>query len=268
MPRMPVQELDNLDDPRLAPFRELPERELARGSDLFIAEGEMLVRRLLGSSLETVSVVCARKRLSKIESAVPDDVPFYMVPDELIHEIVGFHFHSGLIACGRRPAPPSLESLARDACTLAVCPKIINVANVGSMLRVCAALGATGLILGEESCDPFMRQAVRVSMGAAFTMPILKSENLHTDLRRLRDEFDVELVGAVADASADPLPAARRRARTALLFGPEDRGLDRQTLELCTSCVTIPMGQNVDSLNVAVAAAVVIYHYRCVAVAE
>jgi len=258
---MAVIHIEQLDDPRLAAYRTLPERALAREGDLFIAEGETLVRRLLKSDLRTVSVLAADKRRQRVESFVPDGVPLYIAPDDMIERIVGFKFHAGVVACGRRPAPVALESLAGDRCTFVVCPKIINVANVGSMMRIAAAFDATALVLGGQSCDPFRRIALRASMGAAFTLPIVRSEHLAADLRMLRDRHDVQLIAAVTDRDAQPLPAAPRRARMAVLFGPEDHGLDDEMLSLCDRRVTIPMGAGTDSLNIASAASIVLYHF-------
>jgi tRNA G18 (ribose-2'-O)-methylase SpoU len=258
---MAVIAIDQPDDPCLIAYRALPERALAREGDWFIAEGFTLVQRLLASELGTVSVLAARKRAERIKPFVPDDVPLYVAPDQMIERIVGFKFHSGVIACGRRPAPPTLASLIGEQCTFVVCPKIINIANAGAMMRIAAAFGATALLLGEASCDPFRRIALRASMGAAFTLPIVRSDNLAADLRRLRDEHDVELIAAVTDDDAQPLPDADRSKRIALLFGPEDHGLDGDMRSLCDRRVTIAMSGATDSLNIVSAASIMLYHF-------
>jgi tRNA G18 (ribose-2'-O)-methylase SpoU len=258
---MAVIPIDQPDDPRLAAYRALPERALARDGDLLIAEGETLVRRLLKSDLSTVSVLAANKRRQRIEPLVPDDVPLYVVPDAMVEKIVGFKFHAGVVAAGHRPVPVALEPLVSDPCTFVVCPKIINVANVGAMMRIAAAFDTTALVLGERSCDPFRRIALRASMGAAFTLPIVRSACIADDLRMLRDQYDVELVAAVTDADVEPLPSAPRRGRMALLFGPEDHGLDGDTLSLCDRRVTIPINYATDSLNIVSAASIALYHF-------
>src|SRR6185295_1804942 len=103
-----VIHIDSLDDPRLDPYRALKERELARGGGRFIAEGEPLVRRLIDSALRTESVLLAQRRAEEITPIVPMDVPVYVLPDDLVQHVLGFKFHSGVMAVGIRPAPRTL----------------------------------------------------------------------------------------------------------------------------------------------------------------
>ena len=262
---MPIVTVESLDDPRVAPYRALKERELAREPGRrFIAEGEHVVRRLLASPYETESVLLAARRAEEIAPLVPADVPVYVVPDALIHQVIGFKFHSGVLACGKRGSPrriddPDLRN--RQRLTLVICPEIANAENMGALIRVTAAFGADALVLGERSCDPFWRQSIRVSMGAVFTLPIVRSENIMRDLAHLRSEWGIELVATVLDERAEPLAAARRRCKLGLLFGNEAQGLDQALVDACDRRVTIPMKLGTDSLNVAVAAGVILYHF-------
>jgi tRNA G18 (ribose-2'-O)-methylase SpoU len=182
----------------------------------------------------------------------------------MIHQVVGYKFHQGVIACGRRKAAPSLDEVAlawpADA-TLVICPELNNTENLGLLIRIAAGFGASAMILGPRSCDPFFRQSVRVSMGAVFSLPIVRCEDLDRDLSRLRSAWDVELIATVLDASADPLSEAARKGRIALLFGNEAQGLDPRIVELCDRGVTIEMKLGTDSLNVAVAAGIFLYHF-------
>jgi tRNA G18 (ribose-2'-O)-methylase SpoU len=145
--------------------------------------------------------------------------------------------------------------------TLVICPEIEKTDNLGSMIRVAAAFGADAMILGERSCDPFFRQSVRVSMGTVFFLPIVRSDDLARDLRRLREEFGVERIAGVLGDDAESLEGVRRAQRLGLLFGNEAQGLAREWLDLCDRRVTIPMKHGTDSLNVAVAAGVFLYHF-------
>jgi tRNA G18 (ribose-2'-O)-methylase SpoU len=259
-----IIEISSLKDPRLAPYRELKDRELAREGDRFIAEGELVVRRLLASSFPTESVLLAQRRAEEIAPLVPDHVGVFVVPDELVQRVIGFKFHSGVIACGRRKIDRTLDAIMPAdpsmPLTLVILPETANAENLGSMMRIAAAFGADALLLGERSCDPFWRQAVRVSMGTCFSLPIVRSSDLLHDLRRLRDEWKVELIAAVLDESAEPLPRARRGARLGILFGNEAQGLDERYVAACDGRVTIPMRRGTDSLNVAVAAGIFLYH--------
>src|SRR4051794_34596025 len=106
--------IDSLDDPRLSPYRALKERELAREGGRFIAESEQIVRRLIDSNLQIESVLVARRRAQEIVPIVPEHVPVYVVPDEMVEQIIGFQFHSGVIAVGIRPPRRSLEDVLKS----------------------------------------------------------------------------------------------------------------------------------------------------------
>ncbi|HMB95190.1 MAG TPA: RNA methyltransferase, partial [Tepidisphaeraceae bacterium] len=121
--------------------------------------------------------------------------------------------------------------------------------------------GVDAMLLGERSCDPFYRQSIRVSMGTVFSLNLLQSQDLLSDLRRLKKEWDVELIATVLDHSAAPIAKASRTQRIGLLFGNEAQGLSPQILAECDQRVTIPMQLGTDSLNVAIAAAVALYHF-------
>jgi tRNA G18 (ribose-2'-O)-methylase SpoU len=255
--------ISSLDDPRLAAYRNLKDRDVAREHGLFIAEGEHLVRRLLASDFQTHSVLVMERRAERIAQQASPEAPVYVVPDGAMKAIVGFKFHQGVLACGVRRPCPSLESVAGrpGRLTLVICPNVNNTENLGAVLRVCAGFGADGVVLGESSCDPFARQAVRVSMGAVFTLPIARSENLLRDLARLRNEWGVELAAAVLHGPAEPLESARRSERFGLLFGGEAQGLPPEAVAACARRITLPMRLGTDSFNVAVAAGIFLYHF-------
>jgi tRNA G18 (ribose-2'-O)-methylase SpoU len=116
------------------------------------------------------------------------------------------------------------------------------------------------MLLGERCHDPFWRQSVRVSMGTLFKLPLGKSEHILLDLQRLK-EMGYDLVATVLDPDAEPLDHAPRGNRLGILFGNEAQGLDPDSIAACTRRVTIPMRQGIDSLNVAVAAGIFLYHF-------
>lgn len=260
MPLIPIQ---SLDDPRVWAYRDLKERDLARQGGRFIAESEQLVRRLLASDVATESVLCAERRIGEVAPLVPEQVPVYVAPASVVNQIVGFKFHSGVMAVGVRPASPTIDEVMRgkDRATLVVCPEIEKTDNLGALIRIAAGFGATAMVLGERCCDPFFRQSVRVSMGSVFRLPIVRCTDLMKDLARLRDEFAVELAATVLDEQVEPLDHCGRAARLAILLGNEAQGLPEEMVEMCQRKVTIPMELGTDSLNVAVAAGIVLYHF-------
>ncbi|MDD4891084.1 MAG: RNA methyltransferase [Phycisphaerae bacterium] len=256
---IPIQ---SLDDPRIAHYRNLKDRDLADDGDRFIAEGELVVRRLLADPLAAESVLLAEHQVAEIGPLVPVGVPVYVAPAEVVSRVVGFKFHSGVIAVGRRPAPPSLDDVTLpERATVVILPEVANTENLGSLLRISAAFGVDAVVLGERCCDPYYRQSVRVSMGAVFNLRLVRSRDLSADLARLRQEFGVELIAAVLDESAEPLAGATRPQRIALLFGNEAQGLPPAIAAACDRRVTIPMKLGTDSLNVAVAAGIFLYHF-------
>jgi tRNA G18 (ribose-2'-O)-methylase SpoU len=260
---MAIARINDLNDPRLADYRELKERELARRTDRFIAESEHVVRRLLTSDFPVESVLLAERRVDEMAPLVPENVSVLVVPNDLIHQVVGYKFHSGVLACGQRKPSPTLEDVLpkNGRVTLVILPEIANTENLGSMIRIAAAFGVDAMILGERSCDPFFRQSIRVSMGTVFRLPIIQSQDLMHDLARLRDAWKVELIATVLDDDAEPLSNVRRQERVALLFGNEAQGLSQQVIRACDRRVTITMKSGTDSLNVAVSAGIFLHHF-------
>jgi len=259
-----IKTVDDLDDPRLWPYRELKDRALDRSGGFFIAEGENVVRRLLASDFEVESVFLSERRADAMADAVPQGVPVYVAPQAVMEQVLGFKFHSGVIACGRRKAKLTIDDVVpreRERLTLAVCPDISNVENIGSIVRLSAGFGVDALVLGEKCHDPFWRQSVRVSMGTIFSLPLVHTDDLLRDLARLRAEWGVELAATVLHPDAEPLSRASRPARFGLLFGGEAQGLEPAYVAACDRRVTIPMKLGTDSLNVAVAAGIFLYHF-------
>jgi tRNA G18 (ribose-2'-O)-methylase SpoU len=258
-----IEEINSIDDPRIAPYRMLKDRELAREGDRFVAEGEYIVRRLLASDYPCESVLVIERLATEIAPIVPPNVPLYVTTPAVLRQIIGFKFHSGVMGIGKRKHAISLdqfETLKRDRATLVVCPELISAQNIGSLVRVCAALGVDGMLLGEKCCDPFWRQSIRISMGTVFYLPIIRSANLTGDLDLLSSR-GFELIASVLDEKAEALDHARRADRIAILFGNESAGLDPAMIARCDRRVTIPMRQGIDSLNVTIAAGIFLYYF-------
>jgi tRNA G18 (ribose-2'-O)-methylase SpoU len=262
---MPIEDIHDLDDPRLAPYRSLKQTNLTRWSGLFIAEGEKVVRRLLTSRYVTQSIL-----LSDRKSQLADDPEFagqqvFILPQPLAEELVGYGFHAGVLACGERPPAPSLAvklnaATSSEPKVAVVCPHITDPDNLGTIIRLCAGFGANPLILGPGSADPFSRRTLRVSMGYALHLAIIESEQLHDDLRLLKSKGFM-LAATVLSVRAEPLHTFDRRDRIALLFGNEAEGLADEWVSACDVQLTIPMSGGTDSLNVALAAGIFLHHF-------
>ncbi|HET6323758.1 MAG TPA: RNA methyltransferase [Planctomycetaceae bacterium] len=262
---MPVEILTNLDDPRLEPYRNLKATNRTRWSNQFIAEGSLVVERLLASRFQVESVLLSQRLVRQLPARVPEACPIYLLEHELAEQLVGYAFHTGVLACGLREPNPQIEDLVpRDDSfgLVAVCPHVSDPENVGAMIRLCTGFGLRGLIVGRGCADPFSRRVLRVSMGTALTLPIVESTDLRRDLLRLRDDHGFELCASVLDPRAEALETFVPGPRTGILFGNEKHGLDPRWIELCDRKLTIPMALGADSLNVAVAAGIFFHHLR------
>lgn len=262
MPRIPI---DSLDDPRVRPYRDLKASNLMRHGELFVAEGTKLVARLLDSRYATDSVLLNQKREEEWLPRIPSQIPVYIVSEALGSQVVGFNFHVGVVACGRRKPSPTIDDiLPKDAkrLTLVICPNCDNPENLGAIIRISCGFGVDAILLGGQGCcDPFSRRVLRVSMGTAFRMNVIESRDLAADLQRLRDEWQVEFAATVLDSTATPLHEAHRSARFGLLFGNEHAGLTPEWIAHCQQRLTIPMDGDTDSLNVAIAAGIFLHQF-------
>lgn len=263
---MPELRITSIDDPRIASYRELKDRRLAEARGRFIAEGRHIVQRLLVSGYPVESVLVARRRKDAIAAHVGADIPLYVVEDAMIHDVVGFRFHAGIVACGRRRPWPSLADLLgsrreSQPLSIVICPEIHNAENLGALVRISAAFGADALLLGPRCCDPFWRRAVRVSMGTVFHLPMRRCDDLGHDLAALQRDWGVALWAAVAHGPARALAQTCRPHRMGLLLGSESQGLEPAHVAMADQRVTIPMHLGTDSLNVAVAAGILLYHF-------
>src|SRR5689334_11136219 len=122
---MPRFSISDISDPRLEPYRHLKDTNQTRWAGLFVAEGEKLVRRLLASHYPIVSVLLSESFVDQISGEVPENTSLFVIPDSMVERLVGFNFHRGVLACGRRISSPPLEQLVgtdQKPLTFVVCP--------------------------------------------------------------------------------------------------------------------------------------------------
>jgi tRNA G18 (ribose-2'-O)-methylase SpoU len=256
--------LDSIDDARLSAYRNLKDRELARLGGRFIAESDLIVRRLLASGYQTESVLVASRKAEAIAAVVPPQVPLYVLPEAMLDAVIGYAFHTGVLAVGLRQPSPKLQAILpapEIKSTLVILPEITNAENMGSLIRISSAFGADAIVLGPRCCDPFYRMSIRVSMGTIFSIPMLRSADMPADLANLRNDHGYDLVATVLDSEAEILDRSVRHPRQGILFGNEATGLNPPEIAACNRRVTLPMSRGTDSLNVAVAAGVFLYHF-------
>lgn len=261
MPRIPI---DDLDDPRIAIYRSLKATNLTRGLGHFVVEGQRLVARLLGSRYPTVSALVAEQYEAGLSCPMPPDLPLYVVPDPMIDRVVGFPFHRGILACGERRPWPALEVMTEDPARpffAVLCPKISNPENLGAIARIGDVFGIDAILAGPECPDPLSRRVLRVSMGAVLRLPVVVSGRPIETASRLSAASGFELIAAVAEPDAESFESVPRPRRIGLVLGDEHEGIAPEWQALCRRSVTIPMRPGASSLNVSVAAGILIYHF-------
>jgi tRNA G18 (ribose-2'-O)-methylase SpoU len=254
--------ITDLNDARIAVYRTLKATNLTRGLGQFVLEGEKLLKRLMASRFPLVSVLTTDRFVLQLEKPLPESVPLYVVPFDEIHSIVGFPFHRGVLACARRTAWPSVEELLgrfNSPCTVVVCPKLSNPENLGAIARIGDAFGVDAILAGPSCPDPLSRRVLRVSMGSTLRLPVIVPQCLEETASRLASSFLLEFWAAVADPPAESFEQVHRPERLALILGDEDRGVDPDWLARCRRSITIPMRSGAGSLNVAIAAGILLY---------
>jgi tRNA G18 (ribose-2'-O)-methylase SpoU len=275
---VPALPIDDPGDPRLADYRVIPDPELARTRGVFVAEGRLVVGRLLTSRFSARSVMVTPAAFDAVAAGLEGrpGLPVFVVPQDVMNTVSGFHIHRGCLAIGERPAPTPWEDVARGrSCgsldppataptALVALERVGNADNVGATFRAAAAFGASGVLLDRSCADPLYRKAIRTSMGAALQVPFATDVPWAEGLAGLRRD-GWAVVGLTPDASAAPVREVLALASdqpVVLVLGHEGDGINSATAGACTHLARIPMRADVDSLNVAMAAGIALYEWR------
>jgi tRNA G18 (ribose-2'-O)-methylase SpoU len=260
---VPAIAITDPDDPRIGDYRALTDLELRTRweppNGLFIAEGELVITRALRAGYQMRSALVDQKRAEQL-TGLPDDAPLYTATPPVLESITGFHVHRGILASFHRRPLPSLDELLANAGNLAVLEGLNTHTNLGALFRSAAALGIDAIVLSPTCADPLYRRAVRVSMGEVFAIPYTKTEAWPDPLHTIREAgYTLLAMTPAPDAVALQQLTPAQRKRPALLLGAEGPGLSAEALKASDVRVAIPMHNNVDSLNVATAAAITFY---------
>jgi tRNA G18 (ribose-2'-O)-methylase SpoU len=260
-PAVPIQ-VNDLDDPALEPYRDLRHRNWIEASGQFVAEGPLLVQRLLASDYSARSVLLDSKYLEQYRGLIPAKTKLLVIPHSWVEQLVGFNFHRGVLACGHRKPQLPLEVLASDLQPDETWLGLFGVQdpeNVGGILRTAAGLGIRTVLIGPGTADPLSRRALRVSMGNVLSLQLCRTTQIADDLQLLKSR-GLYCVATCLSSQAQSLGDFRRLGPTLLLLGNEKNGLPASCLQQADCLVRINMQGGTDSLNVGVAAGIVIYH--------
>ncbi len=267
-----VTEVCSADDPRVTDYRVIKDRDALRDRGVFIAEGRLVVERLLapGCRFRARSVLLQEERWGGMKEIVEGKAahsgPFEVMTANkaVMEEIVGFRFHQGCLAAGVMEPDPDVRWLLARAGggPLVALEGLVDLDNVGSVFRNAAALGAGGVLLSPDCAPPLYRKAIRTSMGHTLSLPFARATDWPGDLGALRGAgYDV--LALTPGESATELRAAAqgmaRGRRACLLLGAEGAGLTRAAMDASDARVRVPMAAGVDSVNVATAAAIALY---------
>lgn len=254
--------IEALDDPRVADYQHIADHRYMLDRGLFIAEGRLVVRRLLDLrhwTMESVLVSpAAADNLSDVLHLAGS--PVYLVDQALMNQIAGFNIHRGCLALARRPAPATLDRVAAGPLSrVLVLEGVNNPDNIGGLFRTAAAFGVELVILGPNCGDPLYRKAIRTSMAASLVVPYVTAPQWPAAITDLRtDGFTVASLTPRHDAL--PLMDLPRHAKLALVVGAEGDGLTEPAMAASSFRVCIPTTAAVDSLNVTTAASIAMYH--------
>lgn len=260
-------EIASADDPRIAAFQNVKERDLVGREGRFIVEGTVVLRMLAQAhkqarAFAADSVFVLRNRLKGVADILadfPDDVPIYVADGEVMDAIVGFHLHRGILALGRKldqtEKKPLIVTLPEESLVLVGCG-VSNHDNLGAMFRNAAAFMADALFLDETSCDPLYRKALRVSVGSVLSVPYQREDPALGMLESLAAAgFEIWNLSPSGTHEIRQIPKAKRMA---LVIGTEGEGLPKAVLERFHTA-RIAQSPHLDSLNAGTASGLALY---------
>ncbi len=258
-------DITSLQNPRIKAIRALSQRKKRRETALFFAEGIRLVGEAVQTAADIETLVVAPKLLRSdfgrdtVHRAEHDGVEVLYVSDDVFQSL------------SRKDGPQGLGAVVRQRWTAldeagaaalnhslgwVVLEDVGNPGNLGSILRTSDATGATGVILLGDTADPYDPASVRGSMGAVFSQQVVGS-SLEA-LIQWKRRVEIPMIGT-SDAASTDFRSATYAPPLLLCLGSEQHGLSKKFMDACDTVVRIPMAGRADSLNLAVAAGVMLY---------
>ena len=263
---MAIIEITSLNHPGVEIFSTLTEAQLRKeyepGQGIFIAESPKVINVAINAGYKPIALLCERRHIDGDASDIIarcGDIPIYTGERELLATLTGYTLTRGVLCAMQRPDTPSIESVCHNAKRIVVIEGVVDTTNIGAIFRSAAALGFDAVLLTRNSCDPLNRRAVRVSMGSVFLIPWTWID----DATQLKEQGFTTAAMALTDKSiAIDSPILTTIPKLAIIMGTEGDGLPQTTIDRADHVVRIPMSHNVDSLNVAAAAAVAFWELR------
>ena len=261
-----IIEVKSLNDPEIEIFGTLTEAQLRNRIDtergIFIAESPKVIRVAMQAGYEPLALLCERRHIEGDAADIIErcgDIPIYTGERELLSELTGYTLTRGVLCAMKRKTEPALEDILKEAHRICVIDAVCDTTNIGAIFRSAAALGMDAILLTRSSCDPLNRRAIRVSMGSVFLVPWTWLDSYST-LQQLG--FKTAAMALSDDSISLDNPILKAEHKLAVIMGTEGEGLPKETIAAADYVVRIPMSHQVDSLNVAAAAAVAFWELR------
>jgi tRNA G18 (ribose-2'-O)-methylase SpoU len=258
----------SLDEPSLQPYKTLRRPLEHQRNGIFVAEGEKVVRKLLESTLDVLTVLLTPEWLAVYRPLLEKragDYCVFVAHKQLVEAIVGYNLHQGIMAVARIPQSRTLLQAitqSKRPALFAAVEGLTNAENLGVLVRNCAAFDVDALLVGETSSSPYLRRAVRNSLGTIFTLTVVHPASLVEAIEDLKSNHHMRVVAAHPHAEQTMLHQASLDEDCCVIFGSEGEGITRAVLAACDESVAIPMREGVDSLNVGSASAVFLYEVQ------
>ncbi|GAA1730715.1 RNA methyltransferase [Aeromicrobium alkaliterrae] len=234
--------------------------ETERG--IYVAEGEKVVRRAMEAGHEPRSFLMAQRWVDALEDVLAGtDAPCYVLDEDVIEGLTGFHVHRGALAAMHRPELPDAATVLAGARRVVVLEDLVDHTNVGAVFRTAAALGWDAVLLSPRCADPLYRRAIKVAMGAVFRLPYARLDDWHAAPVLLREAGFTTVAMTLGDGAV-PLDEVRSDGPIALVVGSEGHGLSPRWEHESLVRATIPMSPDIDSLNVAASVAIAAWELR------
>lgn len=262
-----VKEIENINDPDVSIFTSLTEAQLRSHHEsengYFIAESPKVIRVALERGYEPLALMCEQRHIHGDAADIIarcNNITVFTGERDVLAKITGYKLTRGVLCAMKRKALPDLNEICCNSSLIGVLQGITDTTNIGAIFRSASAMGVDGLVLSADTCDPLNRRAVRVSMGNVFTVPWTIIENPSEALKNMG--YKTAALALEDDSISLDDKRLKNIEKLAVIFGTEGDGLPRKVIASADMVVKIPMQHDVDSLNVAAAAAVTFWELR------
>lgn len=264
---MPIIEINDINAPGLEIFSTLTEaqlrNELEPEKGIFIAESPKVIRVALQAGYKPLALLCENRHIQGDAADIIErcpDIPVYTGKREVLSQLTGYILTRGVLCAMHRPLPRPLSEVLQNARRVVIIDSVTDTTNIGAIFRSAAALGIDAVLLTRSSCDPLNRRAVRVSMGSVFLIPWTWIDDIETEMHA--SGFCTAAMALTDNSVSIDDPQLKRLDKLAIIMGTEGDGLSHEVITKADYVVRIPMSHQVDSLNVAAAAALAFWELR------